>query len=336
MGFGRRKGLAVDLGTVNTLIHKQGEGIVLNEPSVAALNELTGQFVAMGSTAKSYIGRTPENIRTVRPLKDGVISDYGVAQAMITAYLQRVSARSLLFRPATVICVPSGITQVEKRAVLDAARQSGAGRVFMMEEPMAAAIGAGLDVSTPEGKLVMDIGGGTTEIALISLYSTVLKESLRVAGNELDEAIIRYLEDAHGLGVGENNAEHIKMTIGSAIKLPQKRSMEVHGKRLRDGAPITVSVSDSEIREAMEGPLQAMENLLVRMISSLPPEFINDFSETGLVLAGGGALLTGLAERLAAASDLKVTLDREPLFTVVRGAGIVLENLKTYQEVFIN
>ncbi len=330
------KGMAMDLGTANTLIHKQGEGIVLNEPSVLAVNDLTGEIVAYGVKAKSYIGRTPENIRTARPLKDGVIRDFELAQSMIRQYLGRVSRRSVLSRPLVIFCVPSGITQVERRAVLDAAAQSGSGRILLMEELMAAAIGAGLDVSTPEGKLVMDIGGGTTEVALISMYSTLIKESLRVAGDELDLAIMRFLEEKHRLIIGCNHAEQIKLAIGTALPSGAPRSMQVHGKDRDEGIPRNVTLSDADVREALERPIKSMEELLRKVISALPPEFINDVGETGIVLAGGGALLPGLAERLEAVSGLKVKVDGEPLLTVVRGAGMALENVKQYKEVFIN
>lgn len=331
-----RKGLAMDLGTANTLIHKQGEGIVLNEPSVVAINDVTNEVIALGEKAKSYMGRTPENIRTVRPLKDGVINDYVVAQAMISRYLKSVSKRGLFSKPLLIICVPSGITQVERRAVLEAAEESGMGRSFMMEEPMAAAIGAGYDVSTPEGKLVVDIGGGTTEVALISMYSTIIKESLRVAGDEMDEVIVNLLEEQYNVIVGVNQAELIKISIGTAAPPPQPLTMEVHGKNRADGAPISITISDGEVREVLEGPISAMEGLLIKVVSALPPEFINDIEKSGIILAGGGAMLKGLAARFTEASGFTVNLDAEPLLTVVRGAGTALENVKGYQEVFIN
>ncbi len=331
-----RKGLAMDLGTANTLIHKHGEGIVLNEPSVVAINNVTGEIIAVGEKAKSYIGRTPENIRTVRPLKDGVINDYDVAQAMIKSYLRKISKRGLFSKPPLIICVPSGITQVERRAVLEAADESGMGRLLMMEEPMAAAIGAGCDVSTPEGKLVVDIGGGTTEVALISMYSTIIKESLRVAGDEMDQAIADYVEDQYGLYIGMNQAEQIKIAIGSAVPQSPPKIFEVHGKNRADGSPKSVKLRDGEAREALEGSLSAMEGLLVKVVSALPPEFISDIGDTGVTLAGGGAMLTGLAERLTKSSGFTVRLDREPLLTVVHGAGIALEDVRKYQEVFIN
>lgn len=326
----------MDLGTANTLIHKQGSGIVLNEPSVAALDETTGHIVALGSKAKSFIGKTPQNIRTVRPLRDGVIADYQVAHEMIHGFLEQVSAKGLFSRPTLVIGVPSGITQVEKRAVLKASEQGGAGRVYMMEEPMAAAIGAGLDAASPEGKLVMDIGGGTTEAALISLHSTVFKESLRVAGDEMDQSIMRYLEEEHNIVVGENRAEQIKLEIGTAIPPPQALTMEVSGKGRKDGVPRTVTLNDTQIRGALEGPLKAIENLLMKILSALTPEFLNDVGQSGLTLAGGGALLRGLDQRLAGVSGLKVNLDKDPLLTVVRGTGMVLDNMKEYKDVFIN
>ena len=255
---------------------------------------------------------------------------------MIRTYLKNVSRRGLFSKPPLIICVPSGITQVERRAVLEAAQESGMGRLLMMEEPMAAAIGAGLDVSTPVGKLVMDIGGGTTEVALISMYSTIVKESLRVAGDELDQAIVGYLEERYGMAVGINQAEQIKIAIGAATPQSEPKSFEVHGKNRVDGSPKSVTIRDSDVREALETSLAAMEGLLIKVVSALPPEFINDIGETGVVLAGGGALLTGLADRLTKSSGFTVKLDKDPLLTVVRGAGIALEDVKRYQEVFIN
>jgi len=330
------KGLAMDLGTANTLIYKKRHGIVLNEPSVVALDKSNGSVVALGRKAKSYIGRTPENIRTVRPLRDGVIADYQAAQEMIDAFLKKVSARGIFSRPTMVIGVPSGITAVEKKAVLQACERGGAGRIYMMEEPIAAAIGARLDVSSPEGKLVMDIGGGTTEIALISIFASVTKESLRVAGDEMDQAIMRHLESKHGLIIGENKAEYIKLEIGSALPQPESKSIEVSGKDRVDNTPKTAVITDEEIRKALEEPLKAIESLLMKMMTSLPPDFLSDIEQTGLTLAGGGALLRDLDTRLARLSGLRVKLDDDPLTTVVRGAGLVLENIKKYHEVFIN
>jgi rod shape-determining protein MreB and related proteins len=333
---GWRKGLAMDLGTANTLIYRQRQGIVLNEPSVVALDKTDGKIVALGAKAKSFIGRTPDNIRTVRPLKDGVIADYIAAQEMIDAFLKKVSAKRFFSKPAMVIGVPSGITAVEKRAVLQACERGGASRIKMMEEPIAAAIGAGLDVASPEGKLVMDIGGGTTEVALISLFSAVTKESLRVAGDEMDQAIMQYLEERHGLLVGEVHAEQIKLEIGAALPQAESRSVEVRGKDRNDSTPRTVVLTDVEVRKALEEPLKAIEGLLMKIMTALPPDFLADIEGNGLTLAGGGALLPGLATRLAKVSGLRVQLDQDPLSTVVRGAGIVLENMKMYRDVFIN
>jgi rod shape-determining protein MreB len=301
-----------------------------------ALDRTDDTVVAFGAKAKSYIGRTPDNIRTVRPLKDGVIADYMAAQEMIGVFLKKVSARGLFHRPAMVIGVPSGITAVEKRAVLQACERGGASRIHMMEEPIAAAIGAGLEVASPEGKLVMDIGGGTTEIALISMFATVTKESLRVAGDEMDQAIVRYLQDRHGLTVGETKAEQIKLEIGAALPQPESMVVEVRGKDRTDGTPRTVVLTNDEVRDALEEPLKAIENLLMKIMTSLPPDFLTDIERDGLTLAGGGALLPGMDTRLARKSGLRVKLDQDPLSTVVRGAGMVLENMKMYRDVFIN
>ena len=329
-------GLAIDMGTANTLIYRQGEGVVLNEPSVVALNHANGRVVAVGATAKSYIGRTPENISTVCPFEKGVITDYKAAHEMIRQYMGRVSKKGLFSKPTLIICIPSSITPLEKRAVSDAAKESGAGRIYLMEGMMATAIGAGMDISTPEGKLVIDLGGGTTDMALISMNSVMVKESITVAGKEIDRCIMDFIEKKHDLVVGPNKAEEVKLTIGGAMPQSDPRIMEVHGKGLRDGTPRKVVLIETEIQEAIQEPLKEIETALMGVIGSLPPEFIDDVGETGIMLAGGSALLPGIADRLSSVSTFKVTVDAEPLLTTVRGAGIVLDNLKDYQEIVIS
>ena len=329
-------GLAIDMGTANTLIHRQGEGVVLNEPSVVALNRANGRVVAVGATAKSYIGRTPENIKTVCPLERGVITDYKAAHEMIRQYLGRVSKKGLFSKPTLIICIPSSITPLEKRAISDAAKESGAGRICLMEGMMATAIGAGMDISTPEGKLIIDMGGGTTDMALISMSSVMVKESITVAGKEIDRCIMDFIEKKHDLVVGPNKAEEVKLTIGGAMPQSDPRIMEVHGKGLRDGTPRKVVLIESEIQEAIQEPLKEIETALMGVIGSLPPEFIDDVGEAGIMLAGGSALLPGIADRLSSVCTFKVRVDAEPLLTTVRGAGIVLDNLKDYQEIIIS
>ncbi len=330
------KDLAMDLGTANTLLYQPGEGIVLNEPSVVATDARTGQLIAVGKEAKEFLGRTPERIRAIRPMKDGVIADFEITKEMIAFFVRKVITGFRLAKPKIVICVPTGITQVEKRAVIESAQQAGAREVRLVEEPMAAAIGAGLPIEEPVGNMVVDIGGGTTEVAVISLSAVAYAESVRVAGDELNEAIQRYMQDQFQLLIGENMAEQIKIRVGSAYPLPEPLRMDVSGKNMVTGTPGTVEVTDSHIREAIKDPVAIIVGAVRRALEKTPPELVADIASRGLLLAGGGSLLRGLDKLISENTHLHVMLDDDPLTTVVRGTGKTIEYRANYQQVFIN
>lgn len=330
------KDLAMDLGTANTLIYTSQDGIVLNEPSVVALDTRSGNVLAVGREAKEFLGRTPQSIRAIRPLKDGVIADFEVTKEMIAFFVRKVIRGMRLVKPMIVIGVPSGITQVEKRAVIESGMQAGAREVRLIEEPVAAAIGAGLPIDQPVGNMVVDIGGGTTEVAVISLSSVAYSESVRIAGDEMNEAIQRYFQDKHQLLIGENMSEKTKIKIGSAFPQSVPLSMEVAGKNLVDGNPRSITVTDPEIREAIKEPVGAIVLAVRRALEKTPPELVADIARNGLYLAGGGALLKGLDDLITQETHLQVIKDEDPLTTVVRGVGRVLEEQKRYASVFIN
>ncbi len=330
------KDAAMDLGTANTLIFIKNHGIVLNEPSVVAVNTSSNKVIAVGSEAKSYMGRTPEKIEAIRPLRDGVIADFDVARAMIKYFLERVRTASRIFRPRLVVGVPTGITQVEKRAVIESAEQAGAREVYLIEEPMAAAIGAGLDIEEPRGSMIVDIGGGTTETAIISLSATAYKESIRVAGDELNESIIRYLRSQYSILVGENTAERVKWQIGRAYPAEELLWTTVAGRDIVSGIPKQVQINDAEIREAMWEPIQAIQDSCLRALEKVPPEMSADIAENGIVLAGGGGLLGGLDLLIQERTGLPVYIAPDPLTSVVMGAGKVLSDMKRFRGVFIN
>lgn len=330
------KSLAMDLGTANTLLYTPQDGIVLNEPSVVAVDSRTNKVLAVGSEAKEFLGRTPKEIRAIRPLKDGVIADFEVTKAMITSFLKDVIGGFKLFKPRLVIGVPSGITGVEKRAVIESGLQSGAREVRLIEEPMAAAIGAGMPITEPRGNMVVDIGGGTTEVAVISLSAVAYAESVRVAGDEMNEAIQRYMQEEFRLLIGENMAEEVKIKIGSAYPLPEKLVCRVSGKNLIDGSPKFVEVTDGHIREAITEPVGIIVKSVKRALEKTPPELVGDVLDNGILLAGGGALLKGLNRLISKELGVRVNVDDEPLTTVVRGAGKTLIEEKTYSQVFIN
>lgn len=328
--------LAMDLGTANTLIYTSKEGIVLNEPSVVALDTRSGNVLAVGREAKEFLGRTPPNIRAVRPLKDGVIADFEVTKEMIAFFARKVIRGMRLVKPMIVIGVPAGITQVEKRAVIEAGVLAGAREVRLIEEPVAAAIGAGLPIDQPVGNMVVDIGGGTTEVAVISLSAVAYSESVRIAGDEMNEAIQRYFQDKHQLLIGENMSEKTKIKIGSAFPQREPLSMDVAGKNIVDGNPRSITATDEEVREAIQEPISAIALAVRRALEKTPPELVADIAHNGLYLAGGGALLKGLDELITQESHLQVIIDDDPLTTVVRGVGRVLEDQKRYESVFIN
>ncbi|MBW1981195.1 MAG: rod shape-determining protein [Deltaproteobacteria bacterium] len=330
------KDLAMDLGTANTLIYMKGEGIVLNEPSVVAISRTNGRVIAVGREAKEFLGRTPQKIVAIRPMKDGVIADFEVTSAMIKYFLGKVHKRSRLFRPRLIVAVPTGITQVEKRAVIESAEQAGARQVHLIEEPMAAAIGAGLPISKPVGNMVVDIGGGTTEVAVISLSAIAYAESVRVAGDEANEAISRYVQQHYQIAIGENEAERIKLRIGSATPLPEPMTMEGSGKEILTGLPRSFKITDRQVREALEEPVNVITESVKRAFEKTPPELAADIYGNGVWLAGGGALLRGLDTLLSSMLDLKVYVEKDPLTTVARGAGQVMESLSDYRQVFLN
>jgi len=329
--------LAMDLGTANTLIYMKGEGIILNQPSVVAIDNNSGKVIAVGKEAKEYIGRTPPNISAIRPLKDGVIADFEVAKAMIKYFLKAASTERKISRPKMVVGVPSEITQVEKKAVIDACFQVGIRDVYLIEEPMAAAIGAGMPIELPKGNMIIDIGGGTTEVAIISLSAIAYSESLRVAGDELDEAIVRYLQKKLQLAVGVIAAEKIKIEGASAFPIDSlSDSINIVGKDLLTSIPKTVKIQKEDVREAIEEPVAAIIDAVRRALEKLPAEFISDLNESGIVLTGGGALLKGLAQRIENETGVVVTIAEDPLTSVTMGCGRALEDMAKYKKVFIN
>ena len=319
--------MAVDLGTANTLVYVRRRGIVLNEPSVVALNTDTGKIVAVGVQAKRMIGRTPGNIVAIRPLKDGVIADFDVTERMLRYFIQKVHRRRHLARPRLVVAVPSGITGVEQSAVKEAGRQAGARRVYVIEEPMAAAIGAGLPVHEPVGSMVVDVGGGTTEVAVISLGGIVASDSIRVGGDEMDQAIIAFVKKEHSVMLGERTAEEIKMAIGSACPSPEEPHIEIRGRDLVSGMPKTIVLTSQEIRAAMSEPVQAIVDAIKATLDKTPPELASDIMDRGIMLAGGGSLLQGLPERLRQETQIPIQLAESPLTCVAVGSGKYLEEI---------
>lgn len=330
------KDLAMDLGTANTLIYLRGKGIVLNEPSVVAIDRDNHRVVAVGKEAKGLMGRTSEKVLAIRPLKDGVIADFEVTSVMIKTFLSRVLSRRPLVKPKLVVAVPTGITSVEKRAVIEAAEQAGAGRVNLIEEPMAAAIGTGLPVDQPVGSMVVDIGGGTTEVAVISMFAVAYSESVRVAGDEANEAIVRYVQRERQMIISEVLAENIKIQIGSAIPLEKPMKLEIPGKDLVSGIPKTFTLTDEEVRFAIQEPIHAIVESVRRALEKTPPELAADIGQSGIWLAGGGALIKGLDRLLEQETGLKVNISDDPLTAVVRGAGSVIEHFGYFRDVFVN
>jgi rod shape-determining protein MreB len=320
--------IAIDLGTANTLIYVRGHGVVLNEPSVVAIDISDGRPVAVGLEAKRMMGRTPGHIRAVRPLKDGVIADFDVCEKMLRYFIQRVNS-SRWSKPRMVICVPSGITGVEQRAVQDAAEFAGARKpVHIIEEPMAAAIGADLPVHEPSGNMIVDIGGGTTEVAVISLGGIVTAQSLRVAGDELDDAVLQYVKKEFSLAIGERTAEEIKIHMGSAWPLEEELTADIRGRDLISGLPRTIELTTEQVREAIAEPVSAIIDAVKATLDRTPPELAADIMETGITLTGGGALLAGLDQRLVHETGMPIKLAPEPLYSVVIGSGRALENIE--------
>jgi rod shape-determining protein MreB len=327
--------MAVDLGTANTLVYVRGKGIVLNEPSVVALNTNNGQIVAVGVEAKRMIGRTPGNIVAVRPLKDGVIADFDVTERMLRYFIQKVHRRTRMAKPRIVVAVPSGITGVEQSAVKEAGHQAGARRVYIIEEPMAAAIGAGLPVNEPTGNMVVDIGGGTTEVAVISLGGIVTSQSIRIGGDEMDQALITFGKKEHSLMLGERTAEEIKVALGSAFPSSEEPHAEIRGRDLVTGLPKTVVISASEVRRALEDPLNLIIDAVKSTLDKCPPELAGDVMDRGIALTGGGALLRGLDQRIREETGMPVHIADSPLESVVLGTGKCVDDFDVLRGVLV-
>jgi rod shape-determining protein MreB len=327
--------IGIDLGTANTLVYVKNKGIVINEPSWVTIEKRSREPLAVGQKAKEMMGRTSGNIIAVRPVRDGVISEFDVTQVMLTYFIGQVHEQSVvpLPRPRVVIGIPAGVTEVEKRAVYDAAMSAGAREAFLIEEPIAAALGAGLPVSEVKGSMVVDIGGGTTEVAVLSMGGVVVSRSLRVAGDEMDQDVVQYIRNKYNLLIGEGVAEQVKVKIGSAYPLPQEKTMEVRGRNLVNGLPESIEISSVEVRDSLSGSVQVIVDTIRDALDEVPPEVIADLMDTGICLAGGGALLQGLADRLADELNLRVWQAEDPLTCVARGTGVILsdfENMRHY------
>jgi rod shape-determining protein MreB len=328
--------LAIDLGTANTCVYARGKGVVLNEPSIVAINKVTGRTEAVGREAKEMLGRTPGNIVAIRPMRDGVIADFEIAEKMLTYFIKKAHNRTVWVRPRIVIGVPSEITQVEKRAVKDSAYRAKASEVHLVEEAMAAAIGAGMPVTEPSANMIVDIGGGTTDIAVISLAGIVYSKAVRVAGNEMDEAIIQYIKKTYNLLIGERTAERIKMKVGSAYELDKKLTLDIKGRHLIEGVPKTISVTDEEIRQALAETVNVIVEAVGLALESTPPELSADLVDRGIVLTGGGSMLRNLDKRLREETGLPVAMAEEPLTSVVLGAGRMLADFGLLRKISID
>jgi rod shape-determining protein MreB and related proteins len=325
--------IGIDLGTANTLVYVKDRGIVIREPSVVAIQAGTNRVLAVGDEAKKMLGRTPGNIVAIRPLKAGVIADFEITEAMLRYFIRKVHNRRMMVRPRVIVAVPSGITEVEKRAVKDSATHAGAREVYLIEEPMAAAIGVGLPVQEPAGNMIVDIGGGTTEVALISLAGIVLSRSVRVGGDEMDEAIVQYMKRVYNLMIGERTAEEIKIAIGSAYPMGEETTMEVKGRDLVAGLPKTLTITSEEVRDALQEPISAIVEAIRITLERCPPELSSDLVDRGLVLAGGGALLRGVDKLIAEQTGLPVHVAEDPLSAVAEGTGVVLHELNFLRRV---
>lgn len=332
------KDVGIDLGTANTLVYVRGRGIIINEPSIVAINKKTGQVLSVGESAKKMVGRTPGHIVAVKPLIDGVISDFEVTEQMLRYFFNKVhkDSYSFLVRPRVVIGIPSGVTEVERRAVEDAARNAGAREVFLVEEPMAAAIGARLPISESVGNMIVDIGGGTTDVAVISLGGIVVSRNLRIAGEKMNEDIIQYARDEFQILLGEKTAEEIKILIGAVTPLKEEITATVRGRDLISGLPKEILISDSEVREAIMPSVNSIISEIRSVVEETPPELLSDLMTRGIFLAGGGSLLRGLAEKVSEATGITAKLSEDPLTVVVRGCGIILEDVESLKEILIN
>ena len=325
--------IAIDLGTANTLIWLKGKGVVINEPSIVARTIHDDNIVAVGDEAKAMLGRTHRDLETIRPLQDGVIADFKMTDGMLQGFINKINF-SRMARPRMVICVPSGVTEVERRAVKDSGERANAREVYLIEEPVAAAIGIGLDISQPIGNIIVDIGGGTTEIAVISLNGVVTKETIRIAGDEMDESILQWFRNEHKLEIGLGMSESIKKSVGSAMQMSTK-NISVRGRDLVSGIPKTIEVSSDEIRQALKDPVNAIVEAVKRCLEQTPPELAADILERGIIVAGGGSLLKGIDQIIRERTNVPVNVAEDPLLSVVRGTGMVLENLKKYEAVLL-
>ena len=325
--------IAIDLGTANTLVYIKGKGVMVNEPSIVARSVHDGKIIAVGYEAKAMVGRTHREIETIRPLRDGVIADFEMTDGLIQGFIQKINMNRLA-RPRMVICVPSGVTEVERRAVRDSGERANAREVFLIEEPMAAAIGMGLDISKPIGNIIVDIGGGTTEIAVIALNGVVTKETIRVAGDEMDEAIIQWFRNEHKLDIGTSSAESIKKSVGSAMRI-KSEVIAVKGRDLVSGIPKTIEVSSDEIRQSLKDPINAIVEAVKRALELTPPELSADILDRGIIMTGGGSMLKGIDQLIRERTNVPVNIDEEPLLSVVKGTGKVLEDVKKYESVLI-
>ncbi|HHW48982.1 MAG TPA: rod shape-determining protein [Clostridiaceae bacterium] len=328
--------IGIDLGTANTLIHVKGKGIILREPSVVAINKKTNSILAVGDEAKNMIGRTPGDIVAIRPMRDGVIADFDTTQIMLKYFIKKAISRGVFSKPRVVVSVPSGVTEVEKRAVEEATLQAGAKEVYLIEEPMAAAIGSNLPVEEPSGSMVVDIGGGTSEVAVISLGGIVTSKSLRVAGDEFDESIVHYVKKEYNLMIGERTAEEIKMTIGAAYPKPKEVSIEIRGRDLVTGLPKNITITSSEVVEALKEPINAIIDSIKFTLEKTPPELAADIMDRGIMLTGGGALLDGLDKLINEETGMPVYIAENPLDCVAKGTGKVLEEIETLKKVLIS
>jgi rod shape-determining protein MreB len=328
--------LAIDLGTANTLVYAKGKGVVVSEPSIVAVNRVTGKVEAVGKGAKDMLGRTPGNIVAIRPMKDGVIADFEITEKMLSYFIRRAHNRNTLVRPRIIIGIPSEVTQVEKRAVKDSALKAKASEVYLVDQAMAAAIGAGLPITEPSGNMVVDIGGGTTDIAVISLAGIVYSKSVRVAGNEMDEAIIAYTKKKYNLLIGERTAEQIKLEIGSAFPLDEPVTMEIKGRDLIEGIPKTLTITDAEIREALAEPISQIVNAVRVALERTPPELSADIVDRGIVLTGGGSLLKNLDKLLREETGLPVSVAEDPLSSVVLGTGKMLSDFDLLRKISLD
>ncbi|SVA26875.1 uncharacterized protein METZ01_LOCUS79729 [marine metagenome] len=325
--------IAIDLGTANTLVYIKGKGVMINEPSVVARSVHDGKIIAVGYEAKAMVGRTHREIETIRPLRDGVIADYNMTDGLIQGFINKINMNRLA-RPRMVICIPSGVTEVERRAVRDSGERANAREVFLIEEPVAAAIGMGLDISKPIGNIIVDIGGGTTEIAVIALNGVVTKEAIRVAGDEMDESIIQWFRNEHKLDIGSSTAESIKKSVGSAMRV-KSEMIAVKGRDLVSGIPKTIDVSSDEIRQSLKDPINLIVEAVKHALERTPPELSADILDRGIILTGGGSMLKGIDQLIRERTNVPVNIGEEPLLSVVKGTGKVLEDVKKYEAVLI-